>query len=110
MKILTDEDRKDFVVISFSEYFESIRKEQYLRKVALSLHIFLITPYEVEKCVQSSSSDNFMHHYNIEILNLFHPEIQLINTNPDIEHKLNELLSDSKKFKVWTVLVLGYNK
>ena len=51
-----------------------------------------------------------MHHYNIEILNLFHPEIQLINTNPDIEHKLNELLSDSKKFKVWTVLVLGYNK
>ena len=51
-----------------------------------------------------------MHHYNIEILNLFHPEIQLINTNPDIEHKLNELLSDSKKFKVWKVLVLGYNK
>ena len=51
-----------------------------------------------------------MHHYKIEILNLFHPEIQLINTNPDIEHKLNELLSDSKKFKVWTVLVLGYNK
>ena len=110
MKILTDEDRKDFVVISFSEYFESIRKEQYLRKVALSLHIFLITPYEVEKCVQSNSSDNFMHHYKIESLNLFHPEIQLINTNPDIEHKLNELLSDSKKFKVWTVLVLGYNK
>ena len=60
--------------------------------------------------MQSNSSDNFMHHYNIEILNLFHPEMQLINTNPDIEHKLNELLSDSKKFKVWTVLVLGYNK
>ena len=51
-----------------------------------------------------------MHHYNIEILNLFDPELQLIKTKPAIKNKLKELLSELKKFKVQTVLVLDYKK
>ena len=57
--ILTDEEVEDLTAISFSEYFKSIRKEQNLRKVAKSLYIFLVTPDEVEKYVQSNSSDNY---------------------------------------------------
>ena len=63
LKILTDEDVKDFIAIDFSEYFKSIRKEQNYRKVAKSL--VLTTPDEVEKYVQSNSSDNcVVHHYD----------------------------------------------
>ena len=108
LKILTDEDVKDFIAIDFSEYFKSIRKEQNYRKVARSL--VLTTPDEVEKYVQSNSSDNCVHHYNVEILNLFDPELQLINTKPVIKNKLKELLSELKKFKVQTILVLEYKK
>ena len=60
--------------------------------------------------MQSNSSDTCMHHYNIEILNLFDPELQLIKTKPAIKNKLKELLSELKKFKVQTVLVLDYEK
>ena len=67
---------------------------------------FLTTPDEA----QSNSSDTCMHHYNIEILNLFDPELQLIKTKPAIKNKLKELLSELKKFKVQTVLVLDYKK
>ena len=73
-------------------------------------YIFLTTPDEVEKYVQSNSSDNCVHHYNVEILNLFDPELQLINTKPMIKNKLKELLSELKKFKVQTILVLDYKK
>ena len=69
LKILTDEEVKDFVVISFNEYFKSIREEQNLRKVAKSN--FLTTTDEVEKYVQPNSSDNCVYHYNVEVLNLF---------------------------------------
>ena len=86
LKILTDEDVKGFIAIDFSEYFKSIRKEQNYRKVAKSL--VLTTPDEVEKYVQSNSSDNCVHHYNVEILNLFDPELQLIKTRPVIKNKL----------------------
>ena len=48
--------------------------------------------------------------YNIKILNLFHPELQLINTNSIIKNELKELLSDLKKFKVQAKLVLQYKK
>ena len=76
---------KDFVVINFSEYFKPTReksysklwKEQNLRKVAESLYIFRTKPEEVElyaKMMQLSFSDNCVHRYNIEILNLFDPE------------------------------------
>ena len=70
----------------------------------------LTTPDEVEKYVQLNSSDNFIHCYNLEILNLFDQELQLINIKPVIKNKLKELLSGKKNFKVEIVLVLGYKK
>ena len=70
-KSLTDEEVKGFVAINFSEYFKCTRQEQNLRKVPKSLYIFLATPDEVEQYVESNSSDNCVHHYNVEILNLF---------------------------------------
>ena len=57
--------------------------------------------------MQSNSSDNCIHHYNARILNLFDPELQLINTKPVIKNKLKALLN---KFKIQTVLVLDYEK
>ena len=62
LKILTDEEVKDFVAINFSKYFKSTREEQNLRKVAKLFYIFQTTPDEVEKYVQL---------YNVETLNLF---------------------------------------
>ena len=87
---------EDFVTINFSEYFKSTREklysklneEQNLRKVAKSLYIFPTTPDEVEKYVeimQSNSSGNCIHRYNVEILNISDPELQLINTKPIIK-------------------------
>ena len=110
LKILTDEEVKDFAAINFSEYFNSIRKEQNLRKVAKLLYIFLTTPDEVERYVQSSSSDKCIHLYNIEGLNIFDPELQLINTKPMIKNNLKELLIEMKKFKIQTILVLDYQE
>ena len=49
--------------------------------------------------MQSNSSSNCIHHYNVGILNLFDPELQLINTKPMIKNKLKELLSELKKFR-----------
>ena len=105
LKILTDEEVKDFAVINFSEYFNSIREEQNLRNVAKPLYIFLITPDEVEKYVQPSSPDNSIHLYNVEILNIFDPELQLINTKPMIKNKLKDFLSELKNCKAQTILV-----
>ena len=80
LKILSDEQVKDFVAINFSECFKSITEKENLRKVAESLHILLTTHDEVEKYVQLNPSDTCLHHYNVEILNLFDSELQLINT------------------------------
>ena len=107
---MTDEEVKDLVPINFSEYFKSIKEEQNLGIVAKSLYIFLTTPDEVEKYVQLNSSDNCIHRYNVEILNLFDPELKLINTKPVIKNKLKELLSQLKKVQVQTMLVLNYKK
>ena len=60
--------------------------------------------------MQSGSSDNCICHFNIKILNLFDPELQLINTKPIIKNKLKELLSELKKFKIQSILVLDYKK
>ena len=60
--------------------------------------------------MQSNSSDNCLHHFSIEILNLFDPELQLMNTKPIIRNKLKELLSELKKFRIQTILVLEYKK
>ena len=44
LKILTDKEVKDFVVINVIEYFKFAKKEYILRKAATSLYIFLTTP------------------------------------------------------------------
>ena len=93
--------------------YSDLSEEQNLRKVAKSLYIFLATPDEVEKdpkMMHSNSSDNCVNRYNVKILNLFDPELQLINTKPMIKNKLKELLSESEKFKVQRILVLEYKK
>ena len=110
LKMLTDDKVKDFVAINVSEYFKSTREklysklseEQNPRKVEKLLYIFLTTPDEVEKyakIMQSSYSDNCVHRYNIKILNLLDPDLELINTKPLIKNKLKELLSELKKFR-----------
>ena len=72
----------------------------FLLKVAKSLYVYQTTPDEVQKYVQLNSSDNCIHHYNVEILNIFDPELELINTKPIIKNKLKEFLAKLKKFKV----------
>ena len=47
-------------------------------------------------------SDNCVHHYNVEILNLFDSELLLIIIKLMIKNKLKELLSELEKFKVQT--------
>ena len=81
LEIVTDEEVKNFVVKNFNE---NIRKKENLRNGAKSLYVFLTTP------------NNYVHHYNTEILNLFDPELQLIYTKPVIKSKLKELLSELK--------------
>ena len=88
LKILTDEEVKDFIAINFIEYFKTIREEKNLRKVSKLLYVFLTTPDEVEKYMKSNYFDNCVHHYDIEILNLFNPEKQLINTKPVFKNRL----------------------
>ena len=60
--------------------------------------------------MQSNRSDDSVHHHNIEFLNLFDPELQLINTKPVIKNKLKEFLSELKKFKFQTILLLEQKK
>ena len=114
LKILTDEEQEDFVVINFREYFKSIKenlysklnKKQNLRKVAKSLYTSIKTP----DGVQSNSSDNCIPLYNVKVLNLFDLELQLKDTEYAIKTKIKELLENFKKIKVQTVIVLGYKK
>ena len=65
-----------------------LNEEQNLKKAAKSIYILLTTPNEVEKYVQSNSSDNCIHCYNVEILNTFDSELQMINSKPVIKKKL----------------------
>ena len=119
LKILTDEEVKDFIAINFSKYFKSTRKklysklseEQNLRKVVKFLYVFLTTSNELEEYVkksQSNSSDYCVHYYNIEFLNIFDLELQMTKNKPINKNKLKELLSELKKFKVQTILALEY--
>ena len=85
LKILTDYEVENFVVINFNKNFKSAREEQNLRKVSKLLYISLNTPDEVEKYVQLHYSDNCTHYYKVEILNLFYPELQSINTKLEIK-------------------------
>ena len=110
LKILTDDEVKDFAAINFGEYFKPISEklysklsgEQNLRIISESRYVFLLTPNEVEKYVemmQSNSFYNCVYYYTAEILYLFDPELQLINTKPMIKKTLKELLSELEKFK-----------
>ena len=94
--------------------YSKLCQEQYIRKVAELLYIFLATPNEVEKypkMMQSNSFAKCVHHYDIKILNLIYSELQLINIKLLIQNKLKELLSELKKFKVQTILdLLEYTK
>ena len=88
-------------------------RNKILVKVAELLYIFLLTPDEVEKyfeTMQSSSSNNCVCYYDIEILRLFDPLLQLINTKPTTENKLKELLNELKNFKGQSILVLQHKK
>ena len=89
LKILTDEEVKDFVAINFSECFKfrkeklysKISKKQNLIKVTKSLDISLKTPDRV----RSISSDNCIRGGVVEILNIFDPELQLKNAESAIK-------------------------
>ena len=60
--------------------------------------------------MQSSSPDDCVSHYNIEILNLFDPELQLSNTKSIIKNKLKVLFFELKKYEVETILILQCKK
>ena len=49
------------------------------------------------KMMQPSSSNYCIHCYNIKILKIFDPELQLINTKLIIKSKLKELLDHKKR-------------
>ena len=83
---------KEFVVINFSECFTSTREklcsklieEQNLQKVAELLRIFLAISEKAEKYPKmrkSSSSDEYVHCYNVEISIFFDPNCNWLTLN-----------------------------
>ena len=60
--------------------------------------------------MQSNYSGNCLNCYNVESLNLFESELQLINTKLMIKNKLKELLKELNKFMVQTILVFKHKK
>ena len=79
---MSDGEVNNFVIINLGKYFKSTKEKFYSKlnkkpdviKVIESLYNFLKTPDELEKCAErtlSSSSDNFICHYNVKILNIF---------------------------------------
>ena len=112
---MTDNEVKDFVGRNSGKYLKSkkgnvcskLNEVRILEKVVESLSVFVT---HLMKMIQSNSSDTCVHCYNIEILNLFDPELQLIKTNSMIKNKLKIFSTLLKKFKVQTILVLEYKK
>ena len=96
LEILTDAEVKDVLAINTSEYFKSTKEKLYsklntkqnIRKVAKSLYISLKTP----DGVQSNSSDNCIHLYNCEVLNLFHPELKIKDTESAVQNKIEMIV------------------
>ena len=72
LEILTDEEVKDFAAINFRK---SIRGEQNLRKGDKSRYIFVTSLDELEKHVQLNSSDNCVHHHNVQFFCFFRSRI-----------------------------------
>ena len=60
LKVMTDNEVEDFVVINFNKYFKSVRDKLYsqlrekqnLRNIVESLFIFLTTPDKVENMLR----------------------------------------------------------
>ena len=60
LKVMTDNEVEDFVVINFNNYFKSVRDKLYsqlrekqnLRNIVESLFIFLTTPDKVENMLR----------------------------------------------------------
>ena len=85
-------------------------------------YTFLTTADEVEKYVQlvektetkirvqSSSSGDCLCCYNIKIMHIYDPELQLINTKHVIKNKLKDLFGDLRKFKALKMLLSEYKK
>ena len=71
----------------------NLKKKKNLRKVAKLLYFFLKLPGKV----QSNSFNNCIYQYNVKILNLFNPELKLINTKAKIKNKLRRFLNEWKK-------------
>ena len=76
LKILTDEELKDLVAISFSEYFKSTVENCFLNEVKNKILVKLLNCIcltaleEVEKFAkikQSNSPDKYVRRYNIEL-------------------------------------------
>ena len=95
LQILTDEEVKDFedrILVSIlnlqRKLYSKLNKKQSLRKVVKLLCISPKTSHQVEKYVQSYSSDNCIQFYNVEILSLFDPELELKNVEYAIKNKL----------------------
>ena len=68
--------------------YSKLSEEQNFRAIAESFYISVTTPDEVEKyteIMQSNSSNNCIHRYNVEVLNIFDPELQLTDTKPMIK-------------------------
>ena len=107
LKILTNNEVKDFVLTNFGAFSKLIREELYsnlseeksLGKVVELFYSFLTTPDEAKKYVeliektpeakimmQLTFSDNCMHVYNIDILSNFDVELQLTNNKPTIKN------------------------
>ena len=93
-KILTDDEVKDFAVTTFGEYFKSaneklyskLNKEQTLRKIAELPYMNCLMKLKnmLRWCNQVIL---IMLYVIIQILNLFDPGLQLINTKPIIKFK-----------------------
>ena len=59
---------------------------------------------------QAHAFKGFASNYNVEILNSFNPELQLIDTESAIKSKLIELSTQLKNFKFVATLVLVFKK
>ena len=89
LKILTNDEMKDFIAIKFYECFKSareklnskLREEQNISNIIIS---FCLMKQKYVHIMPPNSSDNCVHHYNIKIFNLADPELQLVNIKPVI--------------------------
>ena len=82
---------KDFVVINFDEFFK-YTKETLYSKLGKKIP-------EEKTMMQSISSGNCVYVYNTRIVNLFDPELHLINTKSLIKNKLKDSLGELTNFR-----------